>query len=222
MPSRFTSDMSKEDALSLAKTLGIQFTEISIEPPYQAFLSSLEPRFESTQADVTEENIQARIRGTYLMAFSNKFGHLVLSTGNKSELSVGYCTLYGDMAGGLACISDVPKTLVYKLSRHINKDSVVIPNRILERPPSAELREGQTDQERLPPYPILDAILKGYIEDGLSPADIVELGHNEETVVDVIRMVEGNEYKRLQAAPGLKVTPKAFGPGRRHPIARKV
>jgi NAD+ synthase (glutamine-hydrolysing) len=169
----------------------------------------------------TEENIQARIRGNILMAFSNKFGHLVLSTGNKSEQAVGYCTLYGDMSGGLSVISDVPKTMVYELARHINRDREVIPGEIIEKPPSAELRPDQFDQDTLPPYEVLDKILHYYLDEGYSTRDIINLGLDSETVRWVIRTVDRNEYKRRQAAPGLKVTTKAFGVGRRMPIAAR-
>lgn len=171
--------------------------------------------------DIAEENIQARIRGNYLMAMSNKFGHLVLSTGNKSELAVGYCTLYGDMSGGLALISDVPKTMVYRLAEHINRDREIIPRATIEKPPSAELRPDQCDQDTLPPYETLDEILRLYLDESLPGSAIVQRGFDPETVRWVIRVVDRNEYKRKQAAPGLKVTSKAFGMGRRMPIAAR-
>ena len=180
------------------------------------------PFFKGTKEDVTEENIQSRIRGNILMAFSNKFGELVLTTGNKSELGVGYCTLYGDMVGGLAVISDVPKTLVYRLSRYVNSLRPVIPESTLEKPPSAELRPNQKDSDTLPPYQILDNILEDFIEDYRTAEHIAEeRGYDLKLVRDVIRMIERSEYKRQQAAPGLKITPKAFGLGRRFPIAQK-
>jgi NAD+ synthase (glutamine-hydrolysing) len=181
----------------------------------------MQPHFAGTEPNVAEENIQARIRGNILMALSNKFGHLVLSTGNKSELAVGYCTLYGDMSGGLAVISDVPKEMVYALARYMNRDRETIPPGSIEKPPSAELRPDQVDQDSLPPYPVLDAILQAYIEDGLSVQEIIARGFDQETVYWVARTVDRNEYKRKQAAPGLRVTTKAFGIGRRMPIAAR-
>lgn len=195
---------------------------VPISAIYQSYLDTLKDPFPGRELDITEENIQARIRGNILMAFSNKFGHLVLSTGNKSELAVGYCTLYGDMSGGLAVISDVPKTTVYDLSSYINRKSEVIPRAVVEKPPSAELKPDQVDQDTLPPYPILDKILQYYIEELRSVEEIIHLGFERETVKWVAQMVEKNEYKRKQAALGLKVTTKAFGVGRRIPIAAKV
>ena len=190
---------------------------------FSAFKSSLHPVFKDMPEDVTEENIQSRIRGSLLMALSNKFGALVLSTGNKSELGVGYCTLYGDMAGGLAVINDVPKTLVYRLSRYVNSRKPVIPQASIEKPPSAELRPDQKDTDSLPPYEVLDAILEDYVEQAHSAEDIArEHGFDLPLVKSVIRMVERNEYKRQQAAPGIKISPKAFGYGRRFPIAAKA
>jgi NAD+ synthase (glutamine-hydrolysing) len=222
MPSAYTSAMSLEDSRMLAGNLGIGFEEISINPVLDAYLKQLSPFFKGLQENETEENIQARIRGNLLMAFSNKFGYLVLSTGNKSEIAVGYCTLYGDMSGGLAVISDVPKTMCYSLARRINRDGEIIPQRVLTRPPSAELRPGQTDQDTLPPYEILDGILHAYVDDNKGLEDIVRMGYDEDTVRFVVRKVNQNEYKRQQMALGLKISYKAFGPGRRYPIAKGV
>jgi NAD+ synthase (glutamine-hydrolysing) len=222
MPGPYSSPESLDDAEKLTGTLGIEFRTIPITPLYEAYLHSLKGHLKSDgEVDVTLENIQARIRGNILMAFSNEYGSLVLSTGNKSELAVGYCTLYGDMAGGLAVISDVPKTLVYRLSRHINRKEEIIPASIIEKPPSAELKPDQRDQDTLPPYDILDRILHLYVREGRSLDEIVGEGIERETAVWVIRAVNRNEYKRRQAAPGLKVTSKAFGAGRRMPIAAK-
>ena len=223
MPSRYSSPHSLEDAEAVARNLGVRFMVIPIEQPHQAMETALAEAFKSAKPDVTEENIQARVRGNILMALSNKFGWLVLSTGNKSELACGYCTLYGDMAGGLAVISDVPKTLIYELARQINTDSdrSPIPGRVLVKPPSAELRPNQTDQDSLPPYDVLDAILDLYVRQERSRDEIVEAGFDAEIVQKVIRLVDRNEYKRRQAAPGLKVTSRAFGVGRRMPIAQR-
>jgi len=223
LPSRYSSPESIEDAEELARRLGIDFRTIPIEGPHAAFEHALADAFAGAEPDATEENIQARVRGTVLMAISNKFGYLVLATGNKSELSVGYCTLYGDMAGGLAVIGDVPKTLVYRLCRRINETDPrrPIPERVLTKPPSAELAPGQTDQDALPPYDVLDQILEMYVRDERSHDGIVEAGFDPETVARVIRMVDGAEYKRQQAAPALKVTSRAFGFGRRMPIAQR-
>jgi NAD+ synthase (glutamine-hydrolysing) len=209
------------DSTSLAENLGIELKIIPILPIYEAYMQSLKGYFADREPDVTEENIQARIRGNLLMAFSNKLGHMVLTTGNKSEMAVGYCTLYGDMSGGLSVLSDVPKTEVYELCRYINRDKEVIPENTINKAPSAELRPDQKDQDTLPPYEILDAILNGYIEENLSTEEIISRGYNPETVRWVIRAVNRNEYKRKQAAPGLKVSSKAFGIGRRMPIAAK-
>jgi NAD+ synthase (glutamine-hydrolysing) len=220
MPSPFTSNMSKEDARALADNLGIHFKEIPIHDIYQSYKTSLAPAFSGFEEDVTEENIQARIRGNLLMALSNKFDALLLTTGNKSEVATGYCTLYGDMSGGLAVISDVPKTMCYRLARHINRGKEIIPDRILTRPPSAELKPDQTDQDILPPYDKLDDILEAAVEKNLPFDDIVALGHEPDVVKDVLRRMVVSEYKRRQAPPGLKVTTKAFGYGRRYPIAR--
>lgn len=221
LPSAISSDHSKDDARQLAGNLGIRFETIAIADAVAACESSLGPIFHGLKPDVTEENIQARIRGVLMMALSNKFGSLLLTTGNKSEVAVGYCTLYGDMAGGLAVISDVFKTQVYALCRWINREQAVIPVNTIEKPPSAELRPGQMDQDSLPPYDVLDAILRGYVEEGLSRADLVGQGFDQTVVNDIVRKVDLNEYKRKQAAPGLKITSLAFGVGRRIPIVQK-
>ena len=221
MPSPYSSKGSVDDSQQLAANLGIQFKVIPIIEPFNAYLGTLKTHFHGKPSDTTEENIQARIRGNILMAFSNKFGQMVLSTGNKSELAVGYCTLYGDMSGGLAVLADVPKTLVYRLAAHVNREREVIPLATIQKPPSAELKLNQTDQDTLPPYDVLDAVLAHYIEERRSPDQIVALGFKPETVAAVVRLVHGSEYKRKQAAPGLKVTSKAFGVGRRMPIAAR-
>ncbi len=222
MPSPYSSGGSVADSRELAANLGIELREIGITGIYQAYLDTLSPHFTGLALDVTEENIQARIRGNLLMAFSNKYGYLALSTGNKSELAVGYCTLYGDMSGGLSVISDVPKTMVYALAEYVNRDRPIIPRAIIDKAPSAELRPDQLDQDTLPPYPVLDAILHDYVEEGLSAEAIVAKGFAGETVQWVVRTVDRNEYKRKQAAPGLKVTSKAFGMGRRMPVAKRI
>jgi len=219
MPSEYSSEGSVKDSKKLAENLGIEFKIIPITPIFRSYLSTLKEHFEGRKEDVTEENIQARIRGNILMALSNKFGYLVLSTGNKSELAVGYCTLYGDMSGGLAVISDVPKTMVYELAYYINRESEIIPEEIIKKPPSAELRPDQLDQDTLPPYDILDRILHLYLDQYCTYEEIVKEGLDPETVRWVINAVNRNEYKRRQAVPGLKVTTKAFGTGRRMPIA---
>ena len=222
MPGPYSSQGSIDDARSLARNLGIRFELISIDPAYKAYASMLKEVFAGQDEDVTEENLQSRARGMLLMALSNKFGAIVLSTGNKSELGVGYCTLYGDMAGGLAVISDVPKTLVYRISHYVNSRRPVIPEATLKKPPSAELRPNQKDSDSLPPYEILDAVLEDYVEDSHSPEQIAsERGFDIEVVRRVARMVDRAEYKRQQAAPGLKISPKAFGYGRRFPIAAR-
>jgi len=222
MPGPYSSQGSIDDARSLARNLGIRFELLSINPAYESYRGILKTVFAGTKEDVTEENIQSRARGTLLMALSNKFGAIVLSTGNKSELGVGYCTLYGDMVGGLAVISDVPKTLVYRLSAYVNSRRAMIPQATLEKPPSAELRPNQKDSDSLPPYEVLDAVLEDYVEDS-HPAEQIaaDRGIDLELVKRVIRMVDRAEYKRQQAAPGLKISPKAFGYGRRLPIAAK-
>jgi len=222
MPGPYSSQGSIDDARALAENLGIRFELLSINRAYEAYRETLREVFAGREEDVTEENIQSRARGTLLMALSNKFGAIVLSTGNKSELGVGYCTLYGDMVGGLAVISDVPKTLVYRLSRYANSRRAVIPEATLEKPPSAELRPDQKDSDSLPPYEILDAVLEDYVEDAHSAERIAsDHGFDIEVVRRVIRMVDRAEYKRQQAAPGIKISPKAFGYGRRIPIAAK-
>jgi NAD+ synthase (glutamine-hydrolysing) len=219
MPSRFSSGGSIEDSRLLASNLDIRFKTIPIEPMYAPFLEALKPHFENRPLDITEENMQARIRGMILMSLSNKFGCLLLSTGNKSEIAVGYCTLYGDMNGGLSVISDLPKTMVYKLAAYINREKEIVPKATIEKPPSAELRPDQTDQDTLPPYDILDQILELLIEKGKSVAQIAALGFEEKTVAWVADAIRKAEYKRRQAAPGFKVTPKAFGMGRKFPLA---
>lgn len=221
MPTSFSSSHSVDDALALAKNLGIRASVLQIQEAFETFRRHMEPALRGTEEDATEENMQARLRGLTLMALSNKFGSLLLTTGNKSELAVGYCTLYGDMCGGLAVISDVPKTLVYKLAAHMNRHREIIPPNTITKPPSAELRPDQTDQDTLPPYDILDEILRLYVEENLSAAEITTRGFDEETVRWVLRRVDLNEYKRQQAAPGLKVTGRAFGIGRRMPIAQR-
>ncbi len=223
MPGPFSSDHSVRDAQAMAERLRIPFDIVSITPAYEEMLRTLKPVFEGRAPDVAEENIQARLRGLTLMSMSNKFGAMVLTTGNKSELAVGYCTLYGDMCGGLAVISDLPKTLVYELSRVANRrHDGAIPESVFQKPPSAELRPDQRDSDSLPPYDVLDAILRLYVEEMAGPADIAgKLGIELKLVKDVARMVDRNEYKRQQAAPGLRVTSKAFGMGRRFPIAQR-
>jgi NAD+ synthase (glutamine-hydrolysing) len=222
MPGPYSSQGSIDDARALAKNLGVRFELLSINPAYQAYRETLRGVFAGQKEDVTEENIQSRARGTLLMSLSNKFGAIVLSTGNKSELGVGYCTLYGDMVGGLAVISDVPKTLVYRLSEYVNSRRAVIPQATIEKPPSAELRPDQIDSDSLPPYAVLDAVLEDYVEDAHSAEQIAsDRGFDIETVRRVMRMVDRAEYKRQQAAPGIKISPKAFGYGRRFPIAAK-
>lgn len=222
MPSRFSSRESRKDALALAKNLKIAVREVDIRTLHKTYEGAFRKLFGRKKSDTTEENIQARIRGNLLMAVSNKLGHLVLSTGNKSELAVGYCTLYGDMSGGLAVISDLPKTLVYELARQINSRRKVIPEAIFLKAPTAELKPNQTDQDTLPPYDQLDAILKLYVEEMKSYEEIVGKGFDPKIVRDTIERVQRSEYKRWQAAPGLRVTSKAFGMGRRFPIACKT
>ncbi len=221
LPSQFSSQGSLDDARALAGNLGIRYDIIPIQSAFQTIKQELGTVFVGRAEDTTEENIQARLRGVILMALSNKFGSLLLTTGNKSELAVGYCMLYGDMCGGLAVISDVPKTMVYRLARWINRDRAIIPASSITKAPSAELRPNQTDQDSLPPYDILDAILDAYVVQGKTSREIVAAGFEEATVKRVIRLIDFNEYKRRQAAPGLKVTSKAFGIGRRIPIAQK-
>jgi NAD+ synthase (glutamine-hydrolysing) len=222
MPSRYTASMSNDDARVLCERLGIGFLTIPIEPIFSAYLAALAPAFAGLKSDVTEENLQARIRGTLLMAHSNKTGALLLSTGNKSELGTGFCTLYGDMAGGLACIGDLPKTAVYAVADWLNRQGrEIIPRRILDRPPTAELRENQTDQDTLPPYADLDRVLRGHVEEHLGAEALIARGEPEALVRRVLKLVVGSEYKRRQAAPVLRVTPRAFGEGWRFPIAQR-
>jgi len=222
MPSDFSSRGSIEDSRRLGKNLGIELVTLPITDVLESFTQALKPGFKAAKPDVTEENLQARIRGTYLMSLSNKFGWLVLSTGNKSEISTGYCTLYGDMAGGFAVLKDVMKTTVYRLAAYCNRISEErIPREIIEKPPSAELRPDQLDTDTLPPYEVLDPILKAYVEDDRSFSEMIEMGFDEELVRRVIRMVDTNEYKRRQAAPGVKITPRAFGRDRRMPITNR-
>ena len=218
MPSEYTADMSNQDAIAEARVLGVGYDIIPIEPAFSAFKTMLAPVFAGAETDVTEENIQARCRGVLLMAISNKKRRILLTTGNKSEMSVGYATLYGDMAGGFAPIKDVPKMLVYELCRYRNSLSPVIPERVLTRPPSAELAPDQKDQDSLPPYPVLDDILERYVEKDQSMEDIIAAGYPADTVLRVLRLVEQNEYKRRQAPPGVKITSRAFGRDRRYPI----
>jgi len=221
LPSPYSSPGSLHDAQTLASNLGIRYDVVPIATPFANLKHQLLPLFDGRPEDVTEENLQARLRGVILMALSNKLGSLLLTTGNKSEVAVGYCTLYGDMCGGLAVISDVPKTLVYRLAHWINRHQEISPNASLTKPPSAELRPGQTDQDSLPPYNVLDDILDAYVVEGRSAEQILALGHPPEAVRQVLRLIDQSEYKRRQAAPGLKVTSKAFGMGRRVPIAQR-
>ena len=221
MPSPYSSRGSIDDALALARNLGIKCYEIPIGDAFAAFKAQFQEVFAGRAEDATEENMQARLRGMTLMSLSNKFGHLLLTTGNKSELAVGYCTIYGDMAGGLAVISDVPKTMVYELARWLNRERELIPRSTIEKAPSAELKPDQKDQDTLPPYDVLDEILRLYVEENMSAHDIVGHGFDEKTVRWVQRRVDLNEYKREQAAPGIKVTSRAFGLGRRMPIAQQ-
>jgi NAD+ synthase (glutamine-hydrolysing) len=223
MPSRYTSEESNTDAQAVVENLGIDSLEIPIGPAFDAYLEMLEEVFEGLPEDETEENIQARIRGNILMALSNKFGWVVVSTGNKSEVSVGYSTLYGDTAGGFSVIKDVPKTLVYRIARHINEieGREIIPDSVLTKEPSAELRENQRDVDSLPPYDILDPILEAYIEEDKGIGEIVAAGHDEEDVRRAVNMVEAAEYKRRQAPTGIKVTARAFGRDRRMPITHR-
>jgi NAD+ synthase (glutamine-hydrolysing) len=221
MPSRYSSPESLEDAGLVAEALGVQLLDFPIEPAHRAFEQMLAGAFEGTQPGVAEENLQPRIRMIVLHALSNKFGYIVLTTGNKSEIATGYCTLYGDMAGGFAVLKDITKTTVYELSRYRNSLGPAIPNRILTKPPSAELRPGQKDSDSLPPYEILDPILQGYVEEDLTPEELVAAGHQPEVVSRVIQLVDRSEYKRRQAPPGVKITPRAFGRDRRMPITNR-
>lgn len=221
MPSQYTAQENLQDSEALAANLGIKLFQIPIAGIFGRYLDELAPLFQDVATEVTGQNIQARARGTILMALSNKLGYLLLSTGNKSELAVGYCTLYGDMNGGLAVISDVPKTMVYEIARFINGENEVIPERIIHKPPSAELKPDQRDQDDLPPYDMLDGILKAYVEDNKSADEIIDMGYEASIVRDIITRVDRNEYKRHQSPPGLKVTTKSFGYGRRYPIAHR-
>jgi NAD+ synthetase len=222
MPSPYTSAHSLEDAKACAEAIGLKYDIVSIEPAMEAFRKMLLPLFGNAREDVTEENIQSRARGVTLMAMSNKLGSMVVTTGNKSEMAVGYCTLYGDMAGGLAVISDVPKLMVYELARWINRERELIPVSSIDKMPSAELRPNQKDEDSLPPYDVLDRILKAYIEDLHSPQEIADhYGFDLQLVRDIALLVDKNEYKRKQAPPGLKITSRAFGFGRPFPIAQK-
>jgi NAD+ synthase (glutamine-hydrolysing) len=221
MPSQFTADMSLEDARLMAQGLGVRYSEIPIKPMYDSFLSSLADEFDDLPFDTAEENIQARIRGVLLMALSNKYGTLVVTTGNKSEMAVGYATLYGDMAGGFGVLKDIPKTLVYRLSNYRNGVSPVIPARVIQREPSAELRANQKDQDSLPPYDILDGIMEAYVEHDLCPDEIIALGFAANDVRRVVTLIDRNEYKRRQAPIGIRVTPRGFGKDRRYPITSK-
>ncbi|HQC28202.1 MAG TPA: NAD+ synthase [Methylotenera sp.] len=222
MSSEFTANMSVEDAVEMANMLGVKHSLIPIATLFEQFRTALSTEFAGLPFDTTEENLQARIRGMLLMALSNKFGSIVVTTGNKSEMAVGYCTLYGDMAGGFALLKDVPKTLVYKLSQYRNSLSQVIPQRIITRPPSAELRENQLDQDSLPPYEILDGIIEAYVEDDLSRAEIIALGYQAADVSRVMKLIDRNEYKRRQAPVGVRITDRGFGKDRRYPITVKL
>jgi NAD+ synthase (glutamine-hydrolysing) len=223
MPSEFSSDGSISDSKELGKKLGIELLTIPITEVFESSKNSLRNAFKSTKPNVAEENLQARIRGNFLMALSNKFGWMVLSTGNKSEISTGYCTLYGDMAGGFAVLKDVMKTTVYRLSEYCNRAAchARIPRAIIDKPPSAELRPNQLDVDSLPPYEVLDPILKAYVEEDRSYSEMLDLGFDGEIVRRIVRLVDINEYKRRQAAPGVKITPRAFGRDRRMPITNK-
>lgn len=222
MSSEFTASMSVDDAIEMANLVGVKYSQIPISPLFEQFKTALAEEFKGKSEDTTEENLQARIRGMLLMALSNKFGSMVLTTGNKSEMAVGYSTLYGDMAGGFSILKDVPKTLVYKLAAYRNSISKVIPERIITRAPSAELRAGQTDQDSLPPYEILDAIVQAYVEDDLSRAAIMKLGFSENDVNRVTNLIDRNEYKRRQSPVGVRITERGFGKDRRYPITAKL
>jgi NAD+ synthase (glutamine-hydrolysing) len=222
MPSEFTANISVEDAAEMANLLGVRYSQIPIASLFESFREALADEFKGQPFNTTEENLQARIRGTLLMAISNKFGSIVVTTGNKSETAVGYCTLYGDMAGGFALLKDVPKTLVYRLCDYRNSLSKAIPQRIITRPPSAELRANQLDQDSLPPYDVLDGIIEAYVEDNLSAKDIVTMGYSQADVNRVITLIDGNEYKRRQSPVGVRITHRGFGKDRRHPITVKL
>jgi NAD+ synthetase len=218
MPSQFTASMSLEDARAEAQALGVRYTEIPIRPVFDAFAKALAGEFKGLPEDATEENIQSRVRGTLLMALSNKTGAIVLTTGNKSEMGTGYATLYGDMAGGFGVLKDISKLMVYRLANYRNGLGRVIPQRVIDRAPSAELRANQTDQDTLPPYPVLDAIMEAYVEDDLSPLEIIGKGYGRADVEKVVRMVRASEYKRRQAPIGIRITPRGFGKDWRFPI----
>jgi len=222
MPSEFTADISVDDAREMTNILGVEYSEIEIKALFDKYLEALSPQFGDLPFDATEENLQARIRGMLLMAISNKFGSIVVTTGNKSEMAVGYCTLYGDMAGGFALLKDVPKTLVYRLCQYRNSLSKAIPQRIITRPPSAELRANQLDQDSLPPYEVLDGIIEAYVEDDLGREDIIALGYSTTDVNRVITMIDRNEYKRRQSPVGVRITHRGFGKDRRYPITAKL
>jgi NAD+ synthetase len=221
MPSQYTASMSREDAQAEAQALGVRYTEIAIKPIYDAFMSALAGEFKGLAADTTEENLQSRIRGTLLMALSNKSGAIVLTTGNKSEMGTGYATLYGDMAGGFGVLKDINKMLVYRLAEYRNRRSPVIPRRVIERAPSAELRPDQTDQDSLPPYPVLDAIMEAYVEKDASPREIIRQGYARADVERVVRLIRVSEYKRRQAPVGIRITNRGFGKDWRYPIVNK-
>ena len=221
MPSKYTSRMSVEDARAMAKIHGVHYTEIAIEPLVAAYARQLAPTFEGTEADKTEENLQSRIRGTLLMAMSNKLGAMVVTAGNKSEMATGYATLYGDMAGGFAVIKDIVKTLVYRIAYWRNSQSEVIPQRVIDRAPTAELAPGQTDQDTLPPYELVDAVVERYMERDMSAEQIASAGFDLATVRSVLKMVQANEYKRRQAPPGVRITPRSFGKDWRYPITSR-
>ncbi|MEP7068527.1 MAG: NAD+ synthase [Usitatibacter sp.] len=218
MPSDYTASMSVEDAREMARIHGVRYTEIAIKPVFDAFLAQLAPSFSGLAVDKTEENLQSRIRGTLLMALSNKSGAIVVTTGNKSEMATGYATLYGDMAGGFAVIKDIVKTLVYRISNWRNSKGLAIPQRVIDRAPSAELAPGQVDQDSLPPYEVLDAVVERYMERDMSPDQIASAGYDRETVRQVVRLIQANEYKRRQAPPGVRITPRSFGKDWRFPI----
>ena len=221
MPSPYTAPMSLEDAREMAKAMGVKYSEVAIAPIFDAFRRQLAPAFAGRPEDTAEENLQSRIRGSLLMALSNKDGGIVVTTGNKSEMATGYCTLYGDMAGGFAVLKDIVKTLVYRLANWRNLQGRVIPARVIERPPSAELKPGQVDQDSLPPYEVIDAVVERYMERDQSPEQIGGLGFDVAAVRQVIRLIQVNEYKRRQAPPGVRITPRSFGKDWRYPITSK-
>jgi NAD+ synthetase len=221
MPSQFTADISVEDSRAIVRSLGVRYSEIAIGPIFEAFLAALAPEFKGRPFDTAEENLQSRIRGTLLMGLSNKFGSIVLTTGNKSEMSTGYATLYGDMAGGFAVLKDITKKMVYRLARYRNSISPLIPERVLTRPPSAELRPNQTDQDSLPPYDVLDAIVERYVEQDRSIDEILRDGFSRSDVERVVKLIHVNEYKRRQAPIGIRITPRGFGKDWRYPVTNR-